>query len=81
MTPHRDHTRSAQPAGALTRAWTSLTVALAARMAYLRAHPDDGAETAEIVIGIALAAGAAITIWHFLGPALVDIARNALGSV
>lgn len=73
------------PATGLLRAWhglaTLLAATLAPRAAWLRAHPDDGAETAEIVIGIALAAGAAITIWHFLGPALVDIAKNALSSV
>lgn len=62
-----------------------LREAVAARLAEVRrrfgARPDEGAETAEIVVGIALATGAALMIWKFLGPALLDIAANALGSL
>jgi hypothetical protein len=54
---------------------------MSARWQRLRRRPDEGAETTEVVIGIALAAAAAIVIWRFLGPALLDIAKSALGSL
>ncbi|GAA4215259.1 hypothetical protein [Actinocatenispora rupis] len=78
MAQHRAHRASTRIAIGM---WAALTAALAARIARLRAHPDQGAETAEIVVGIALAAGVAIAVWKFLGPELHRIASAALSAL
>lgn len=47
----------------------------------LRHTPDAGAETTEVVIGIALAAAAAFTVWRFLGPKLLEVAQSAMSGL
>jgi hypothetical protein len=78
MAQHRAHWA---PIRITTGVWAALTAALTARLARLRRRPDQGAETAEIVVGIALAAGVAIAVWKFLGPELHRIASAALSAL
>ncbi|GIL25523.1 hypothetical protein [Actinocatenispora comari] len=66
-------------------ALTALSRALPARVRVhwrlLRHTPDAGAETTEVVIGIALAAAAAFTVWRFLGPKLLEVAQSAMSGL
>ncbi|GIL29079.1 hypothetical protein NUM_43330 [Actinocatenispora comari] len=66
---------------ALAALWLLLPARCRANWRLLHRRPDAGAETTEVVIGIALAAAAALTVWHFLGPKLLAIAQNAMSGL
>jgi len=70
---------------ALRAARTGLSIAAPARirahLQRLRQAPDQGSETAEVVLCIFGAATAAFAVWKFLGPELMKIAHSTFSGM